>query len=34
MGNVVAKAKEAETAVIGDLKAAFAGTATGTTSPR
>ncbi|MCJ2054538.1 alpha/beta hydrolase [Methylobacterium sp. J-070] len=34
MGNVVAKAKEAETAVIGDLKAAFAGTAPGTTSPR
>ena len=34
MGNVVAKAKEAETAVIGDLKAAFAGTATGTAAPR
>jgi len=34
MGNVVAKAKEAETAVIADLKAAFAGTATGTTAPR
>ena len=34
MGNVVAKAKEAETAVIDDLKAAFAGTATGTTAPR
>ena len=34
MGNVVAKAKEAETAVIGDLNAAFAGTVTGTTAPR
>ena len=34
MGNVVAKAKQAEDAVIGDLKAAFAGTATGTTVPR
>lgn len=30
MGNVVAKAKEAETAVIGDLKGAFAATATAT----
>jgi len=34
MGNVVAKAKQAETAVIGDLKAAFAGTTEGTTAPR
>ncbi|MCJ2124621.1 alpha/beta hydrolase [Methylobacterium sp. J-077] len=34
MGNVVAKAMQAEDAVIGDLKAAFAGTATGTTAPR
>ena len=32
MGNVVAKAKDAETAVIGDLKDAFAGTATGSTT--
>ncbi|MCJ2084239.1 alpha/beta hydrolase [Methylobacterium sp. J-090] len=34
MGNVVAKAKEAETAVIGDLKAAFGGTATGSTGAK
>ena len=34
MANVVAKAKQAEDAVIGDLKAVFAGTATGTTAPR
>ncbi|MCJ2100708.1 alpha/beta hydrolase [Methylobacterium sp. E-046] len=34
MGNVVAKAKQAEDAVIGDLKTAFAGTVTGTTAPR
>ena len=34
MGNVVAKAKQAEDAVIADLKGALAGAATGTTAPR
>ena len=34
MGNVVAKAKQAEDAVVADLKKAFAGEATGTTAPR
>lgn len=34
MGGVVAKAKQAEDAVVADLKGAFAGTATGSTAPR
>ncbi|POR42203.1 alpha/beta hydrolase fold domain-containing protein [Methylobacterium sp. V23] len=34
MGSVVAKAKQAEEAVITDLRGAFAGTATGSTAPR
>ncbi|WCS23793.1 alpha/beta hydrolase [Methylobacterium sp. NMS14P] len=34
MGNVVSKAKQAEDAVVADLKKAFANEATGTTAPR
>ena len=34
MGNVVAKAKEAEDAVVADLMKAFAGTSTGSTNTK